>query len=380
VHARDLSYPPLARGLAPEPEERHRRLWLDALKLSLLFAIPGLISSTQTYMMYASEKPSMGISFRTAILWQLPPWQVWALATPVILALGRRFRLDRGSLPLSLGVHLLANAFFAVAHMAVFYITTILLLEKSWLRETSFFSALPLILLRNLHLELLTYWGVLAVTNALDYRRRYQHGKLVAAQLETKLAQAQLDALKMQLHPHFLFNTLHAIAVLVRKQDIQGAVRMIAGVSDLLRLALANTGRQHVPLSQEVDFVARYLEIERTRFADRLTVKTDLAPDTLELPVPNLILQPLVENAIKHGIAQRAAAGRVELTSRRKGDRLILTVRDDGPGLRVSGVDGAGVGLANVRGRLDQLYPDRHKFTVENHPDGGVLCTLEIPL
>nr|WP_228531113.1 MULTISPECIES: histidine kinase [Myxococcaceae] len=238
---------------------------------------------------------------------------------------------------------------------------------------------LPLSVLKSLPFELVSYLGVLAVGSALDYHRRFREGELAQAQLATQLAQAQLDALKMQLHPHFLFNTLNAISVLVRKQDTGAAVRMLTGVSELLRMALHNTGRQHVPLKEELDFLERYLDLEQARFHDRLNVHRRIEAATLDAQVPNLLLQPLVENALKHGIARCSSACTLELSAARRGDWLQLEVRDDGPGLRADWQEGSGIGLANVRARLRQLYGDAHRFTLENHPDGGVRAWLEIP-
>src|SRR5262249_44283837 len=150
---------------------------------------------------------------------------------------------------------------------------------------------LPMVAGKNLVGDLVVFGGIVALGQAFEYHRRYREGELAQAQLETKLVQAQIEALKMQLQPHFLFNTLHAIGVMVRKQDMQGAIRMLTGVGDLLRIALENVGRQLVPLKHELDFINRYLEIEQTRFQDRLTVTTEVEPGMLDAPVPNLILQ-----------------------------------------------------------------------------------------
>ncbi|MCI0569830.1 MAG: histidine kinase, partial [Myxococcaceae bacterium] len=235
-------------------------------------------------------------------------------------------------------------------------------------------------LAKSVHLALIYYGVILAVGYALEYHRRFREGELAQANLQAQLAHAQLDALKMQLHPHFLFNTLNAIAVLVRKQDTADAVRMITGVGELLRLALHNTGRQTVPLRQELDFIERYLALEQMRFQDRMQVHRDLDPSLLDAAVPNLLLQPLVENAIKHGISARAAAGKLELRASRRGEWLRLEVCDDGPGLRADWDEGGGIGLANVRARLAQLYGERQVLRLEPHPEGGVRAVVELPL
>jgi two-component system, LytTR family, sensor kinase len=355
--------------------------WLYALPrrlalLLLVWSIPGLLSATAVYFVVQQEEPDL--RFSTALLWQYPPWLFWAFATLPILALGRRYRLELGSLRKAIPIHV---AFLVVVSAGCMFTAIFFgrVAGRPWYLEHGLLEMLPLSTLKNLPSALVSYMGVLAVSYALDYHRRFREGELAQAQLATQLAHAQLDALKMQLHPHFLFNTLNAISVLVRKQETGAAVRMLTGVSELLRMALHNTGRQHVPLKQELDFLERYLELEQARFQDRLLVQRHIEPAVLDAQVPNLLLQPLVENALKHGIAARAAAGRVELSATRRGDWLHLEVRDDGPGLRAGWDTGAGIGLANVRQRLRQLYGDGHLFALENDPAGGVRARVEIP-
>jgi len=185
----------------------------------------------------------------------------------------------------------------------------------------------------------------------------------------------------MQLHPHFLFNTLNAIAGLVRDRKDKAAVQMIAGLSDLLRHTLENSGKQEVPLREELDFLELYLDIQQMRFSDRLTVRMEVAPETLNARVPNLILQPLVENAIRHGVAARVSAGEVYISARRENGALELKVADDGPGLKRGWriEDAGGIGLSNTRERLAQLYGKEHRFEVRNREGGGVEAALLIP-
>jgi LytS/YehU family sensor histidine kinase len=227
---------------------------------------------------------------------------------------------------------------------------------------------------------MLNYWGILAVSHTLDYYRKYRERELRTSQLEARLAQAQLQVLKMQLHPHFLFNTLNAISALMHR-DVEIADRMIARLGELLRLTLASAGAQEVPLKQELDFIKPYLEIEQARLGPRLQVITQIEPATLTALVPNLILQPLVENAVRHGIAPRAKAGRIEIRAYRAGDQLHLEVWDDGPGLTQAppvNLKG-GIGLANTRARLQQLYGPAHRFDLRNGDSRGLVVTLEIP-
>jgi len=214
---------------------------------------------------------------------------------------------------------------------------------------------------------------------AWDYGKKVRERELRASQLESQLVQAQLQALRMQLHPHFLFNTLHAVSVLVRKGDDQAAVRMIAGLSDLLRLALDSAGAHEVPLKQEMDFVERYLAIEQVRFRDRLQVSVSLAPETLDAMVPNMLLQPLVENAIRHGVARAAFGSQITIQSQRQDGRLEIRVRDTGPGPQAAISSGTGVGLRNARERLFRLHGDDQELRLEPASGGGALVIIRLP-
>jgi LytS/YehU family sensor histidine kinase len=180
----------------------------------------------------------------------------------------------------------------------------------------------------------------------------------------------------MQLNPHFLFNTLHAISALMH-QDVEAADRMIARLSDLLRYALESTEEQEVTLEQEFQFLDRYLEIEQTRFRERLQVIKKVSPETLQARLPNLILQPLIENAIQHGIEPHARQGVIEISTRREEAQLVVQVRDNGDGLPPGRTFKEGVGLSNSRARLQQLYPEAHRFEFSN--DGGLVVTLAMP-
>ncbi len=345
--------------------------------LMLVWAVPGLIAASQNYIYAQTKDPTY--PFSRALMMQLPPWQYWALATPLVLALGRRWRLERGVWPRSLAVHLPAFAAFMLPHVLLVYFVSRAAREP-WYLENPLSQLLPMMLSKFVVTDLLIYGSILSVGYAFEYHRRYREGELAQSQLETRLVHAQLDALRAQLHPHFLFNTLNAISVLVRKQDTAGSIRMLTGVSELLRMALNNTGRQQVPLHEDLDFLERYLDIEQTRFPDRLQVVRAIDPATLGALVPSLILQPLVENAIKHGVATRSGAGQVELRAAREGARLVLEVLDDGPGLAPGwGAHDGCIGVANVRERLHQLYGREQTFTLENRPGGGVRARLELP-
>jgi signal transduction histidine kinase len=231
------------------------------------------------------------------------------------------------------------------------------------------------ILLNNLF----AYLDVVAIAHAVHFARETRAGQLRASRLEAQLAQAQLQSLKAQLHPHFLFNTLNSVSSLVHR-DVEAADRIIALLSDLLRHSLELPPDALVPLRRDLEFLGRYLEIEKTRYKDRLRLRVDVSPDALDAEVPSLILQPIVENAIRHGIARRSRAGIVEIRAWQEGEDLVLEVRDDGPGLPESGMfAGHGVGLANTEARLKQHYPNRFRFELTNHPEGGLVVRMGFP-
>jgi hypothetical protein len=222
---------------------------------------------------------------------------------------------------------------------------------------------------------------MLSLCHALAYFRRSQQRDRRALELEAQLGQARLQALRMQLHPHFLFNTLNSIATLVEANP-PGAREMIGSLGQMLRLSLDSGPRPEVPLEQEWEFLECYLEIERIRFGDRLQVKLELGPGVGGALVPTFILQPLAENAIRHGIEPASSPGTIEIRAERGGGVLFLSIRDTGPGLGKGGLEQAapkGIGLANTRARLQSHYPGRHRFTIRNGPGGGCLVELELP-
>ncbi len=359
-----------------------RRAWL--LKWGLIWSfwtVLGLLYTSQVYVGMSLQ--GMNHSFWRMLAWQLLGcWYFWPLLTPLILWLGKRFPLERNWLKRSLPVHLAASTILAAVHSLQVSLST------GWfrpfdemMREKPFWTGYWERFFSEYHLELIAYGMIVGVGYAFDYYNRYREREFRASQLESQLAQAQLQALKMQLHPHFLFNTLNAIAGLVRDRKDKAAVSMLAGLSDLLRHTLENAGKQEIPLREELDFLELYLDIQQMRFSDRLTVRMEVAPETLNARVPNLILQPLVENAIRHGIAARVSSGLVAVSARRESGLLQLKVADDGPGLKHGWriEDGGGIGLSNTRERLNQLYGREHRFEVRNREGGGVEATLLIP-
>ncbi|MGH7595279.1 MAG: sensor histidine kinase [bacterium] len=340
---------------------------------SLIFAcwtFLGIFSASQIYIRYTYnfKTPS---TWRQAFSVAMPDWYAWGILSPFFIWFARRFPLEPKWRGRRLLVHFLAGVFFTFVKMLIEY-------KVMWPMIGLPTRELALV---GFQQNLLTYAAIIGVLYAFDYYRKYREHEVKASQLQAQLAQAQLQALKMQLHPHFLFNTLHAISTLVHK-DPEAADRMIARLSDLLRLSLENLGVQEVPLKNELEFLERYLEIEQIRFGDRLTVQMNIEPEALDGMVPNFILQPIVENAIRHGIAPRAVPGRIEIHAKRENGRLLLEVRDDGPGLPDGKQEALkkGVGLANTQARLQQLYGAAHRFELANAEAGGLIVRLSIPV
>jgi len=344
-----------------------RRRWVRWLLIFAGWTAVALFFASQTYLSYKSSGGRANAPIILKI--NLGDWYLWGLLAPGIVWLARRFPLERDRWPKSLAVHLLAS------------VCTALLKWRLDILFRHYCLGLPgtMSLAYVFHGNLATYWVLVAATQGYFYYDRYRQGELRSAQLATQLAQAQLHALRMQLHPHFLFNTLNSIAALIH-MDPDAADRMTARLSDLLRLTLENAGVQEVPLAKELEFLELYLEIERTRFADRLVVRTEIAAGTLDASTPYLILQPLVENAIRHGIASRTSPGCVIVSSKRENDMLVLEVKDDGPGINPKGFSKNGLGISSTRERLEKLYGAAQRFELNNLDGGGLSVKLVFPL
>ncbi len=358
--------------------------WLVIFGVCTLFLL--INTTTIWYGVRAGFFPNMQpMRWRMLLLEQLTVWYPVALLAPVCLWLAARFQLERERWLRTLAIHLGINLAFHVCLVLISLPLTHLIWREP-IVSYRFLQNLHQRLIGRLPIDVIIYWTIVGTGYAFEYYRRFREQQLQAArlelratQLETQLVQAQLQALKMQLHPHFLFNTLHAISALM-DDDVKGARRMIARLSELLRLTLENSGQQEVSLRQELDALERYLEIEQIRFQDRLTVRLTVAPETLDASVPNLVLQPIVENAIRHGIAPRSSAGHIEIRAERRDGMIELQVIDDGPGLKSGDeVFKEGIGLANTRARLQQLYGDAHRIEIKDADEGGLAVKLSIP-
>ncbi len=347
-----------------------RRPWLRWLLIFLGWTAIGLFFTSQSYITYkyAGGRVLLGLILKL----QMSEWYVWGLIAPALVWFARRFPLERGRWARNLPIHIVASLVVAFLKVAV----------DNLVRNHVLLIPGKMAPAYKLHLNILTYWAIVGATAGFDFYRRYREGELRASQLTAQLAKARLQALQMQLHPHFLFNTLNSISTLVHR-DPEAADRMIARLSELLRMTLEDGGVQEVPLQKELEFLDRYLEIERTRFADRLTICMEIAPETLNARTPYLILQPLVENAIRHGVAPRSRPGRVVVRSRRQDGMLVLEVQDDGPGLATGGGGVSkpknGVGVSSTRARLEQLYGSSQQFELKNGAEGGAIAVISFP-
>ncbi|HEX8708912.1 MAG TPA: histidine kinase [Pyrinomonadaceae bacterium] len=364
-------------------DSRGAGLWHKrGVRLALIWGIwtlVGLIFTSQFYFTgFRSERP---VEFTRALYAQMTWSYLWALATPLILYLAMRFPIERRGWLKNLLAHLLFSTTLSVLVNGTGQI--LYYLNYGWRAGRAYqFSATLRHIVDNSSEGAGIYLLIVFISYAFTYYNRYRQGELRASRLEAQLSQAQLQALKMQLHPHFLFNTLHSISALLNR-DTEAARQMITRLGDFLRLTLENSGTQEVSLQQEMEFLKCYLEIERMRFRDRLSTSVLIEPAALAARVPNLILQPIVENAIRHGIAPYSTPGQIEIQAKQENGRLRIRVRDNGPGLPLNRSTGnlfqKGLGLANTQTRLDRLYGAAHRFELANAPGGGLMVTLEFP-
>ena len=346
------------------------RVWAIGFVLWIVLA---LLSATGWHVYMASMGSPEG--WAQLLAWSITVSFIWSILTPVVYELTRRFTFDRNSWTTALPVHLVACiALTFLASAVIVWLDPVV----TWTPEKHipFFAHT----LSRALMDFQRYWYIVLITQALAYYSKYRERELRSSQLEVQLAYAQLEVLKIQLEPHFLFNTLNSIAALARN-DGRAAENMTLQLADLLRFSLDAVGVHEVPLSRELTFLQKYINIQQTRFHDRLQVEMDIQPHTLSALVPNLLLQPLVENAIRHGIGPRRAPGFIRISTRQVFDELWMEISDNGQGLAYySGIVlPEGVGLRNTRARLQQLYNHDHKMTLEDAPGGGCIVKIHIP-
>lgn len=358
----------------PEPESdpvpKSRPYWL---LISLLCLVPAVLDALKSYL--TSLLGGGGVDWG-GVVFAGSEWLFLGALTPITYVLSRRFPLRRDKILQAI----IAHTTGAIA-LCIGWATLGLLLGLVLNRFPAQGNLLPDYinwLLTSLPWSVFMYFTVLGCVYAFTYHRESKEREAQQARLAAQLAEARLGALRMQLHPHFLFNSLNAITVLVRDQNMRDASRMLELLSGVLRNVLQSGKRQWITLDEEIRFLEQYLEIEQVRFSDRLRVIWSTEETVRDALVPEFILQPIVENAVRHGIAKRSEAGVIEISARELDGELVLTVRDNGPGYYPT--PDVGLGLANTRARLETLFGDAARLEVINADDSGTIVTIRFPL
>ena len=351
-----------------------RWFWIAAIWFGV-----GLFDATQTVFTMRAE--GMHHAWVRLFFTLLFAWLPLALATPVILALGRRYppwHLWAFSAWL---IHLLSCC--AICLIASAWTAGFEVLLNPWADPSGPGTWSHLMFFRffsGLISYLVLYVAVLGIGYALDSRERLAHQETETARLNEQLSKAQLSALRRQLEPHFLFNALNSIAGLIRENRNDAAVNMIAGLSDFLRHVVEDSNRQEVQLGEEIEYLQKYLDIQKVRFAERLALTVQVPSELLRSQVPSLILQPMVENAVKHGISRRAQGGEIRISAHRSNGMLTLKVYNDGPSLTANYENtSSGVGISNARARLRGLYGDSFELKMQNQGSHGVEASVSVP-
>ena len=343
--------------------------------VSLLCLALGALEAAQSYagaLMRGASEPLW-----TSLIFSGLPWLPAALLAPGVVWVARRAPLDRGRRARALALHVAAMLAFVALHEVA-----AALIIMPWMTLPFGITVLAKQLTFRSALDAAVYAAIVGITHAARASREAREREQAAARLEAGLAEARLAALRAQLDPHFLFFTLNAVSALALRGDGEAVVRALSTLSDMLRTTLGGAPTQEVALADELALLDRYLEIQRLRFSDRLTVERDVAADALAAAVPAMLLQPIVENAVQHGVAARPGPTRIVIRARRDGDALRVEVRDGGPGFPASPNGGAareGIGLANTRERLAQLYGDAQRLECRNVEGGGALVAVTLP-
>jgi two-component system, LytTR family, sensor kinase len=347
----------------------HNAGWKPALIKLLPIAawvIVGLVFTSQLHFFAARAGGKM--SWLDSLVWEIPRWLLWAFFAPFVSRLARKFPVHRQNAAKQIALHTLFGAIFSLIHLVLFVLIfhglrTLMGDHGKLLNTFQFAFAL------DFHVGIAVYWLLVLLRQSRDSEQRI-------ARLNAELSQAQLQALKMQLHPHFLFNTLNSISSYLRK-DVETADEMIGRLGDFLRITLQNSGAQEIELEKELNFLKQYLAIEQLRFQDRLNTAFDIDPDTANALVPNLILQPIVENAVRHGVAAKTGMGMIKISTKRDNSKLQIVISDNGPG--VSEQMNQGIGITSTRNRLEQMYGAQGVFHITNQSEGGAIAVLEMP-
>jgi len=338
--------------------------------IAALWTLFGTVCALQVWLSMLAHNHSLP----RVVLYEIAVWDAWILLTFLVARLARRIPVVPPS-SRALLLHLLAGVVIGVAHGAWWVALELLIVPYDVMNPTVFTTPFVKTAFYQMPLELLLYALVVMTVYAADTYARYREREMSAARLEKLLAEARLRALELQIQPHFLFNTLNAISALIHTGAHPDALKMVTGLSDLLRYALDRAGGPNVTVGDEVEMLRRYLEIQRTRFADRLTYAIDVAPEAERAAMPVLLLQPLAENAVHHGLAASAGPGHVDVRVARDGDALRIRVWNTG---RLGAAREAGIGLTNIAARLRQLHGDRQALALREEAS-GVLAEVTLP-
>jgi two-component system, LytTR family, sensor kinase len=349
---------------------------IPPLLLLALATLFGVFAARQHVISMGMSDAGERAPFAHGMAMRMPFWYLWALAVPLLQHFASRYPLERLRWVTGAMLQIAVGVVASLTHHGLELGVQRLLPARLFSMGSPFPRSWGEFATGGLADNLPFYAILITAVYASAYYSRFRERELAASKLQGQLAHAQLQALRMQLNPHFLFNALNSIAMLVRGGRNPEAVKMLAGLGDLLRAVLEEERPHEVALSEELDFLRRYLDIEQVR-AERLEVRLDVAPEALQARVPNLILQPIVENAIRHGISRSSAASLVEIGAYRENGALVLSVRDDGPGPAPGAPEG--VGLRNTRARLSRMYGDPPQLELRSAPGGGALVTLRLP-
>jgi signal transduction histidine kinase len=356
-------------------------------RLAAIGPVVGVLCGTLSYFLQVWLAPGFQNQpqgmYGWVVLFNVIVWTTWLLLVPVTWALASWVPITAQNRTLSIVFHAVASIVVSTGHAAIdaaskYAVLSVAGQQTLLGRPLAYVPLFTWTILFELEWQVLLYWGIVAGYHAISASRALERRRVEEARLEAHLVEARLESLQRQLNPHFFFNALNAVSTLMHR-DTREAESMLVRLGDLLRAVFRSQAQQEVPLSRELTLLEQYLDIQRVRFGGQLGAEFDIAAGADEAQVPVLLLQPLAENAIKHGFSGRVDGGTIRVSARRVGDRLELTVEDDGIG-RAGVVSAAeGVGLSNTRGRLSHLYPGQHTVTAAPLPQGGFGVTITIP-
>ncbi len=346
-----------------------RRVTLVALGLTLLMGALDTLQQTAWFAIREFKNP-VGQALTGVLL----PWILLLPFIPVVVYLAQRFPLQRGRWIGRLPIHVFATILLLLLHQ----------LLSAWLVSiadpnpgSNVISFWIKLITFRMAVDASVYWAIVGGVHAARATVEAREREQAAVRLEASLSEARLEALREQLQPHFLFNSLNAVSTLALRGDSEAVTQALSTLSDLLRITL-ETRTQELPLAEELAFLDRYLELQLLRFGDRLTVVREVDDEALDAAVPSMVTQPLVENALRHGIEREPGAGRIEIRIERQGETVVIQVRDSGPGFTASGTR-EGIGLTNTRARLSALYGTRAALTCGDAPGGGGQVRITLP-